>query len=176
MRALLRLTTLGDREFTLYLLDLFKMADRQRVGAITAQNRRMALAFLNLELERATESTLMTSLDLDNSGALDFREFVALVRRLSRLPLLTRLFQKYMALFNKSDERYMSHEIFATLWRREQGEPPDERTLRLFDQCQSAPGMSPLDLPCISTTSPLYLPYISPISLRQACRLTLMTV
>ena len=52
MRALLRLTTLGDREFTLYLLDLFKMADRQRVGAITAQNRRMALAFLNLELER----------------------------------------------------------------------------------------------------------------------------
>ena len=73
MRALLRLTTLGDREFTLYLLDLFKMADRQRVGAITAQNRRMALAFLNLELERATESTLMTSLDLDNSGALDFR-------------------------------------------------------------------------------------------------------
>ena len=90
MRALLRLTTLGDREFTLYLLDLFKMADRQRVGAITAQNRRMALAFLNLELERATESTLMTSLDLDNSGALDFREFVALVRRLSRLPLLPR--------------------------------------------------------------------------------------
>ena len=101
----------------------------------------MALAFLNLELERATETTLMTSLDLDNSGALDFREFVALVRRLSRLPLLTRLFQKYMALFNKSDERYMSHEIFDTLWRREQGEPPDERTLRLFDQCQSAPGM-----------------------------------
>ena len=30
MRALLRLTTLGDREFTLYLLDLFKMADRHR--------------------------------------------------------------------------------------------------------------------------------------------------
>ena len=129
----------------------------------------MALAFLNLELERATESTLMTSLDLDNSGALDFREFVALVRRLSRLPLptrppllitpnpnpepqtltltltpkpnpdpnpnpeprrhpipdqvrrlsrlplLTRLFQKY-----NGDERYMSHEVFDTLWRREQ--------------------------------------------------------
>ena len=57
----------------------------------------------------------MTSLDLDNSGALDFREFVALVRRLSRLPLLTRLFQKY-----NGDERYMSHEVFDTLWRREQ--------------------------------------------------------
>ena len=35
MRALLRLTTLGDREFTLYLLDLFKMADRQRVATLT---------------------------------------------------------------------------------------------------------------------------------------------
>ena len=136
MRALLRLTTLGDREFTLYLLDLFKMADRQRVGAITAQNRRMALSFLNLELERATESSLMASLDMDDSGALDFREFVALVRRLSRLPLLSRLFQKY-----NGDERYMSHKAFETMWRREQGEPPDERTLRLFDQCQSAPGM-----------------------------------
>ena len=39
----------------------------------------MALSFLNLELERATESSLMASLDMDDSGALDFREFVALV-------------------------------------------------------------------------------------------------
>jgi len=29
--------------------------------------------------------------------------------------LLTRLFQKY-----NGDERYMSHEVFDTLWRREQ--------------------------------------------------------
>jgi hypothetical protein len=35
MRALLRLTTLGDREFTLYLLDLFKMADRQTYHGTT---------------------------------------------------------------------------------------------------------------------------------------------
>ena len=58
------------------------------------------------------------------------------MRRLSSLPLLSRLFQKY-----NGDERYMSHKAFETMWRREQGEPPDERTLRLFDQCQSAPGM-----------------------------------
>jgi hypothetical protein len=46
----------------------------------------MALSFLNLELERTTESSLVAALDMDDSGALDFREFVALVRRLSRLP------------------------------------------------------------------------------------------
>ena len=145
------------------------------MGAITAQNRRMALSFLNLELERTTESSLVAALDMDDSGALDFREFVALVRRLSRLPctpaytlympstrpshalhtpftrpsralhtpftrpshalhtpftrpsqvrrlsrlpLLSRLFQKY-----NGDERYMSHKVFETLWQREQGAP-----------------------------------------------------
>ena len=55
-RSLLRLTSLGDRAFTMYVLQLFKLADRDALGAITAKNRRMGLGFLNLELDRDQEA------------------------------------------------------------------------------------------------------------------------
>ena len=43
LRSLLRLMSLGDRAFTMYVLQLFKLADRDHLGAITSKNRRMAL-------------------------------------------------------------------------------------------------------------------------------------
>ena len=49
-RSLLRLMSLGDRAFTMYILQLFKLADRDTLGAITSKNRHMGLGFLNMEL------------------------------------------------------------------------------------------------------------------------------
>ncbi len=60
-RSLLRLTSLGDRAFTMYVLQLFKLADRDALGAITAKNRRMGLGFLNLELDRDQEAQASTN-------------------------------------------------------------------------------------------------------------------
>ena len=41
-----------------YVLQLFKLADRDALGAITSKNRRMGLGFLNLELDRDAETHL----------------------------------------------------------------------------------------------------------------------
>ena len=44
------------------------LSTADRIGAITAKNRRTALSFLNLELDRPTEEALMRALDMDDSG------------------------------------------------------------------------------------------------------------
>ena len=119
----------------MYLLELFKLADRARHGAITARNRRMALCFLNLELEKSAEAELVDRLDFDGSGSLDFREFVELVRRISRTPLVSKLFQKYVPDAGTG----MDRDTFVKLWKREQGGKPSQELLDLFDSLQSGP-------------------------------------
>ena len=87
-RSLLRLMSLGDRAFTMYVLQLFKLADRDALGAITSKNRCMALGFLNIELDRETESRALDSLGLPNNAMLDFREFLALIKKVAHNFLL----------------------------------------------------------------------------------------
>ena len=88
-RSLLRLTSLGDRAFTMYVLQLFKLADRDALGAITAKNRRMGLGFLNLELDRDQEAQVSKQAQQASSGH-HTHTFTAHLRPPFALSLLSR--------------------------------------------------------------------------------------
>ncbi len=67
LRNLLRYTSLGDRGFTMYALELFKLADRDCLGAITAKNRKTALGFLNMELDKETEERVLGAMGMGSA-------------------------------------------------------------------------------------------------------------
>ena len=46
----------GGNRVSQYVLQLFKLADRDALGAITSRNRCMALGFLNFELDREVQA------------------------------------------------------------------------------------------------------------------------
>ena len=74
LRQLRKLTSLGEREFTMYLLELFKLQDASALGHVTAKNRMYALGFLNLVQDRDAEARALESIGLTMDSRLDFRE------------------------------------------------------------------------------------------------------
>ena len=153
-RALLRALSLGDRAFTMYTLQLFKLADRDDLGAITAKNRRMGLGFLNIELEKEEENRALTALGLAPTAMLDFRVFLALIKRVERPPLVEALYAKHAgrgatnAIGVGMGDQLMTfvsggltRAAFARMWKEEQGEAPPETILQLFGQLVDGSGM-----------------------------------
>ena len=136
-RSLLRLTSLGDRAFTMYALQLFKLADRDALGAITSKNRSMGLGFLNIEMEPLVETRALDALGLQTNAMLDFREFLALIKRIERTALVFRLYEKHAS---RAAGGLLDRDAVLRLWKEEQGEAPHEAVLADIERLRSANG------------------------------------
>lgn len=96
----------------------------------------LLVRILSLCADRDSEARALGSLGLQLNAMLDFREFLSLVKRVERTPLVSALYNKHA---NKGGGG-IDRAGFADLWREEQGETPPDDVLKLFDQLKGSGG------------------------------------
>ncbi|CAL5091319.1 unnamed protein product [Urochloa decumbens] len=91
------------------LREMFKMLDTDSSGQITLQELKNGLKRIGANLKDSEITTLMAAADIDNSGTIDYGEFLAATLHLNKVEREDNLFTAF-SYFDKDGSGYITHD------------------------------------------------------------------
>ncbi|ONM27915.1 calcium-dependent protein kinase 17 isoform X1 [Zea mays] len=91
------------------LKEMFKMLDTDNSGQITLEELKIGLKRVGANLKDSEITTLMEAADIDNSGSIDYGEFLAATLHLNKVEREDNLFAAF-SYFDKDGSGYITHD------------------------------------------------------------------
>ena len=96
----------------LELRECFNMFDKDMSGSITTAELKGVCESLNLKLDAHQLNTLMSKMDIDNSGSIDFKEFTSVMAKEYFKPPTTKELELVFDNFDIGSKRIQITELF----------------------------------------------------------------
>ncbi|KAK6942497.1 EF-hand domain, partial [Dillenia turbinata] len=116
------------------LREMFKMIDTDGSGQITLEELKVGLERVGADLKDSEITRLMDAADIDNSGTIDYGEFIAAMLHLNKIQKEDHLFTAF-SYFDKDGSGYITHDELQQAWTEfGLGNVPLDEIIREVDQ------------------------------------------